>query len=302
MMNRAKLWVALVATAVAGLPACGSDDGNPGQTTAGSGGTAGDSGVGGSAGHGGTASTAGNGGVGGAGAAGGAGATGTGGSGGTGIEGTNLEPLSAFFADMNGAAATYSSLDEATVGPTGQPSIQVHGPDTSGRNTGEVDGAWIAVSPGDHVIMTVWVKTTASSPNIDQQGGAVFGWDFDAHTSQGYGIIGYTHDLQAGHPNGSERGWGPDQFGHTGEGDEPDFSCVAGEICRVPWGTTDWTQIVWDFIVPTSYYSWVWTSGAVACDAVQIDSLVPWFEVRNIVADDGYAWFSDPELFVNPGT
>jgi hypothetical protein len=134
------------------------------------------------------------------------------------------------------------------------------------------------------------------------QGGAGFGWDFDAHTSQGYGIIGYDQNLQAGHPNGAERGWGPDQFGYTGVGDEADFSCVAGNICRVPWGTPDWTQIVWDFIVPTSYYSWVWTPDALACDPVQIDSLVPWFEVRNIVADDGFAWFSDPQLFVNPGT
>ena len=201
---------------------------------------------------------------------------------------TNQEPLSAFYLDTNGAASSYASLDY-NVTHNGNPSIRV-GPDYSSRDPREVDGTWIDVKPNDHIVMSCWVKTEDFSSS-DMQAGAVFGWDFYADTSQGYGIICYTSDLQAGHTNGTERGWGIDSFGYTQFG-------KTGLICRVPWGQ-DWTLISWDFYVPKDYVSYVLIDGVRQCNPVQINSMVLWFEGRNIY-DAGNIWFSEPQLHVNP--
>ena len=207
----------------------------------------------------------------------------------------NLEPLSAFYKDAN--AWGYAQLDN-TVLHNGSPSIRV-GPDYV-RGSREVDGAWIGVRPGDHVVMSVWVKT-GNFASTDPQAGAVFGFDFYAHTSIGNGIIGSTSQLQAGHPDGLERGWGASSFGYTIDG-ENGLSQVGGYVCRVPWGT-DWTQLKWDFYVPSTYYNYVWTTikggnGVFPCSSVQIDAMVPWFEGRYI-HDDANIWYSEPQLTIN---
>jgi hypothetical protein len=148
--------------------------------------------------------------------------------------------------------------------------------------------------------MSVWVKT-GSFVSVDPQAGAVFGFDFCAHSSVGYGIVGSSSQLQAGHPDGLERGWGASSFGYTVDGANG-LSQVGGLVCRVPWGT-DWTQLRWDFFVPSTFYSYVWATvkgvnGVYSCSAVQIDSMVPWFEGRNI-HDRANIWFSEPQLTIN---
>ena len=191
----------------------------------------------------------------------------------------NLQPLSVFYPDMNGAASSYATLDYGTL-HNGNPSICI-GPDYS-RGSREVDGAWIHVNPGDHIVFSAWVKT-ASCKSSDILAGARTGMDFYIQSSQGYGIA--TIDAvghQAGHPS--------------------DVENVAG-VSRLPWGN-DWTLLVWDIYVPTTYYTFV-TNGAAgnygvhSCNPVQISSMVPWFDARSLT-DNGYAWLSDTTFYVNP--
>ena len=215
----------------------------------------------------------------------------------------NLEPLSVFYPDMNGAASSYASLSTA-VTHNGNPSIKI-GPDFT-RSTREVDGAWIKVNPGDHVVMSVWVKTDACPSSTDPQGGACFGWDFETTASSAapgsLAIVDISSDgTQAGHPNSAERGWGVGTYGYSING-ASGLSQVNGNIVRVHWGT-DWTLLVWDFIVPSTYYTYVTTGAsfpnAMPSNPVQIDTMVPWFEGRNLY-DNAYAYFSEPQLFINP--
>ena len=178
----------------------------------------------------------------------------------TGTSSPNLMPLSVFYPDMKGAASSYASLDYNTL-HNGNPSIKV-GPDYV-RGSREVDGAWINVRPGDHIVFSAWVKT-ASYASSDLCAGARIGMDFYIQSSQGYGIA--TIDAvghQAGHPN--------------------DVENMAG-VARLPWGN-GWTLLTWDIYVPTTYYTYV-TNGAAgnygvhSVNPVQISSMVPWFDAR----------------------
>jgi hypothetical protein len=154
--------------------------------------------------------------------------------------------------------------------------------------------------------MSVWVKTDAFPSSTDPQGGACFGWDFEttssSATSGSLAIVDISSDgTQAGHPTSAERGWGVGTYGYSING-AAGLSQVNGNIVRIPWGT-DWTLIVWDFTVPTTYYTYVTTGAsfpnAMPCNPVQINTMVPWFEGRNLY-DNAYAYFSDPQLYINP--
>lgn len=193
----------------------------------------------------------------------------------------NLEPLSTFFSDMYGAASSYASLDYGTL-HNGNPSIRT-GPDYV-RGTREVDGAWIGVKPGDHIVMSAWIKT-APFATTALFSGAEIGCDFYISSSRGSGIA--TID-SAGH-----------QAGHPNEADiANDYSSLTGGITYVNWGS-DWTLITWDFYVPTTYYNYVTRSSVQSCNPVQIDSMVLWLGTRNTQAN-AYTWFADTALYVNP--
>jgi hypothetical protein len=174
----------------------------------------------------------------------------------------------------------------------GNPSIHVKA--GSAWAGGEVDGAWISLKPGDHIVFTGYVKTGDFSPT-DLQAGAGFGFDFYAHTNQGYGILFIDPTLQAGHPTSAEKNHGdPDDFGYSING-ASGLTQESGKTVKVPFGT-DWTLIEWDFIVPETNYYYVYTNNVVPCFSSQIDSLVFW----TWVDDNGEAWFSDPALYINP--
>lgn len=217
--------------------------------------------------------------------------------------GINLAPLPAFYSDMNGAASSYASLDYSVL-HNGNPSIRV-GPDYV-RWTREVDGPWVSIRPGDHIYMGCWIKTSVYT-STDPQAGGVFGFDLLCHASTDpykYSIVDLGSDgNQAGHPTSAEMNisGGPNAFGHTING-ESGLTQVAGLICRVPFNQ-DWTWVEFDFIVPSTYYTYVTNNDsfpdAIACNPVQIDAIVPWFTGRQLY-DSGYIWFADPVFYINP--
>ncbi len=182
---------------------------------------------------------------------------------------------------MNTAASSYASLDYSVL-HNGNPSIRA-GPDYV-RGTREVDGTWISVNPGDHIVMSAWIKTAPYSSSV-LFSGAQIGFDFYISSSQGAGIA--TIDAaghQAGHPNEVEIA--------------NDYSGLTGGITYVKWGS-DWTLITWDFYVPTTYYSYVTRSSVLPCNPVQIHSMVMWLAGREPTANANI-WFADTALYLNP--
>lgn len=214
----------------------------------------------------------------------------------------NQERLSNFLSTNNvplmpNAPYGYAFCD-TSVTHNGHPSIRVNGwfDSTHNATLGEVDGAWIPVSPNMHVVAGVWVKTGFfNSSNL--QAGACFGFDFLGQTDLGHGILGSSANMQASHPDGAERSYGdPNVCGYTING-ENGMTQTDGLVCRVPYGK-DWTLIQWDFYVPSAYYDYVWTGSyqGVQCSPAQIDYMVFWTGVE----DGGTAWFSEPYAYVNP--
>jgi hypothetical protein len=223
---------------------------------------------------------------------------------GTSITGTNLEPLSAFMNSNdvpnmpNGG--NYASYDPS-VTYNGNPSIQDIGNNPSNPE-GEVDGAWIHVSPGDHIEISVWVETGAST-STDLQSGATFGFDFLGDSNLGEGIVGSSSTQQAGQPTAEELACGsPSAYGYTINGDNG-LTQVAGLICKVPFGVSTWTEIQWDFIVPSTHYTsqWINPSGSAPGDVssitgTQINEMVCWFMVNSNV-NNANVWYADPTLY-----
>ena len=171
-------------------------------------------------------------------------------------------------------------LDYSVVRTFGKPSIRLEPHTSNDVNTArECDGIWYSINPGDRIVAKCWMKTDSSTPqeNADIYHGARIGLDFYAHTSQGYGIL-----EGPGHPqNGQEH--------------------IDG---MVMWNTPEWTLKTWDFIVPTTYYTQVWTGagGVVTCGPVQVEDVVLWMQAMQVNDGTaiGRAWFADAELYINP--
>lgn len=142
-----------------------------------------------------------------------------------------------------------------------------------------VDHNGIAVFPGDHVVFSCWIKTSA--PTImgdDYLSGGRIGVDI-------YGGVG-----------GASFGTScPDGLGHGAE--------VHNTF--VVFGTDVWTKVTIDFVVAASYVANQVTNGF-PVGTVFVPSLaVFWFQTWSCVyftAERGSAWFADPVLQINPSS
>jgi hypothetical protein len=187
-----------------------------------------------------------------------------------------------------GSYATY----DPSISHNGNPSIQVIGGIYAPNLAGEVDGAWIPVSPGDHIVLSIWVKTSTST-STDPSSGSFFGFDFYGQSNRGYGILGDSPTNSAGQPTGTEIQWGnPTAWGYTINGANG-LKQVSGLICKIPFGVSTWTQEQFDFIVPSQTWNYVNNQ---PCNPTQIDGMIPWLGVHSNDGN-GKIWFSDPVLF-----
>jgi hypothetical protein len=138
----------------------------------------------------------------------------------------------------------------------------------------------IRVKPGDHIVFTVWMKTSASTiGDTSRSAGIRLGIDF-------YTASGRINGIQS--PDGSywtpSGGWPPNEY-----------------LNYVNWGY-NWTQRTMDFIIPNQYPSDEF-GGYPAGQLVTPDRMIPWIQVWSSShqnADDGIAWFADAELYINP--
>lgn len=214
----------------------------------------------------------------------------------------NQEPIEAFLnphISPSGLKTPYPNYDYAEYlpdyGHNGHPSIHVLPSTNRWLNVGEVDGAWITVQPGDHIVCGGWVKTGQFNAT-DYQAGAGWGFDFFGHSDGHYGILSSSAETQAGHPTPLEKAYGnPNAIGYTVNG-EGGLNQTSGLISKVPFNQ-DWTLVQWDFYVPNTYYPYMWGDiGVSQITPVQIDSIVMW----TWVFDNGEAWFSDPYMYILP--
>ena len=159
----------------------------------------------------------------------------------------------------------------------GEPSIRID-PYVSGPNSArECDGGWvnggyIRVSGGTHVVFTCWMKTSASavsaynSDPTDRYGkGARIGIDF--YTSGNVIIAGALVNGVLEYPS------------------ETSLSGVPGSVgSHVPWNTAGWTMQTIDCYVPSGY---------------GITYMIPWMQVVDST-DAGVGWFANSALYINP--
>jgi hypothetical protein len=178
--------------------------------------------------------------------------------------------------------------DDVVTSPNGYSSIKYY------PSAGEIDNYFYPVKPGDHVIYIVWIKTGGTSAT---EKGARCGIDF-------YGN-GYSLD---GLPSG-----GTEMFNvfsatpyNPTTAPTASWSSTTGvasgyNVMYIRWGTSGWTQMKYDFIVPEKFYTKCYYVGEpYDIPATQIDNVIPWIDIRDVDAEGPDAWFSDSELYINP--
>jgi hypothetical protein len=203
------------------------------------------------------------------------------------LTGNNLDPIG----NNNWSVHDYSEfahnpqfsnvhLDYGVTGPSGGPSIRIDPIGSSANSYRECNGLGLPVEPGQQIIFSVWIKTTASSLNDDaiQSGGRI-------------GI-----DMYDGNWNGICPTFAP-----SGE----DGSNLNAFVSSVHWGTSSWTKLTETFKVAPQYtYMYRSTGGSGAYnngDLVTPAYIVPWMQVWSAQyggTDQGTAWFADPELYI----
>jgi hypothetical protein len=203
----------------------------------------------------------------------------------------NLAVIPEDWEQAYGSGPQIYSLDYNVVHTPGKPSFRL-GPHTSAdvNQYREIDGTWYACKPGDHIRLTVWIKTSPSGGNVSPEqyapGGRI-GLDIYARTSKGMGILCLTPDART-------------QMGYPGWYYDAKLASAVNGFYWVPWNR-DWTQVGWDFIVPSDYCTGMTSPGMVVVevDPVQIQFFVPILDARP-VGDSGTVWFADAELYINP--
>jgi hypothetical protein len=169
-----------------------------------------------------------------------------------------------------GAGPQITRVDNSVL-HNGDVSIRIDPHTSSDVNTArELDSNMISVKPGDHIVFTCWIKTTASQtaaynndPTDSYGKGARIGIDF--YTASGMAGIGALVD---GVGSGSITISG--NYGSAGS--------------HIPWNTPTWTLQTINCIVPNGY---------------SITSIIPWMQAES-ATDSGLGWFADAGLYVNP--
>ena len=190
---------------------------------------------------------------------------------------TNLATIPWSWPDYQGniifGTGTQIAFLDQSITYNGNPSIRLQKHTTADINVNrEVNCKGYSVKPGDHIIAKVWAKTDSIKyvgEDVDFKGSRL-GLDFYAPNGNGASVIvdGYPHA-------GAE---------------------VASS--SVSWGTTTWTHITWDIIVPSTIYTKA-MDGTPLSESTKITGMIMWLQAIPVTFQ-GIAWFANAELYINP--
>jgi hypothetical protein len=190
---------------------------------------------------------------------------------------TNLATIPWRWPDYSGniifGSGTQICFLDTSVTHNGNPSIRLEKHTSADTNYArEVNCKGYNPSPGDHIVVKIWVKTdsTKYTGQNAQYMGARLGVDFYARNGNGPNAV-------------------VDSYPHSGTEHSENI---------VSWGTTTWTQLTWDIIIPSTTYTKA-TDGTPLANPGQIVGMVVW--IQALPANfEGVAWFADAELYINP--
>jgi hypothetical protein len=165
----------------------------------------------------------------------------------------------------------------------GNPSIRLDPIGSTPNYAREVDAPWLNIKPGDHIVFSCWIKTSASSyGDTNPYSGARIAIDFYAN-----GYITAWQSL-------GQCVW--DSSGND----------IGAKTTYVNWNK-DWTLIVMDFVIPATVPAngaFVgWGTQYSAGQMVVPTAIIPWMQVWSSTygaTDSGKAWFADATLYINP--
>ena len=179
---------------------------------------------------------------------------------------------------------------EYTVTHNDQPTWRIQ-PDFSSDENSGTDHWGPSIQPGDHIVMSCWIKTGGTTKDAKSYAGARIGFDI-------YGKLD-NKDVRIGGASSEE------------SASDGGISTVGIAENYVPWGS-DWVYRVWDFIVPKTYIS---DGGSVNISSnykeglpVQPATIVPWIQIWTWGSDPSTqypngaytSYFSDFKLYINP--
>lgn len=170
-------------------------------------------------------------------------------------------------------------LDSSVVHTAGKPSVRLE-PHREGVDTNhacEVDSRWYTIKPGDRIVAKLWIKISAGTPteaaNIYDGARLGINWFASRATEGGICIVG------------------------------PTMTDAEHRAGMVRFGTSAWTQKIWDVIIPATYYPLCLEGEGAITPAAQASSLCIWMQLCHqpgSTAPTTQAWFADAELYINP--
>ena len=189
----------------------------------------------------------------------------------------------------------YLSLDYNVVRTPGNPSIRID--KLSGeRHSRECNFKFHRVKPGDRIIYRAWIKTE-NYRNTDFSGAKILvdcaaRVDGDIKTLDSFPRwLKYDSSIEeyvSGDNQGGYYEMEPENGIYPIEGiGKPPFSKFG-----VKWGTSDWTSVEWDFIIPNTWYV-----SKISGSRAQIQYICPNMDVREW-EDEASAWIADTELYI----
>jgi hypothetical protein len=215
---------------------------------------------------------------------------------------TNLAPIpNAWgFYDSNGGYVNYGPNSwvqithlDTSVTFNGMPSIRIDAHTSADPNQWrECDTtAKYSVKPGDHVVMSVWIKT-GTSMNGDPYGARI-GVDFYGAASTNIPMVDGLPS--SGYTNAPENFFSGTPY-HASTWTSTTGTCTGTNVMFVPWGTSTWTKMTYDFIVPSKYYTQDFSGAGIPSQ--QIGGMIVWLDARS-QTEPASAWFANTELYIN---
>ena len=161
----------------------------------------------------------------------------------------------------------------------GQATIRIDPHTSSDTNTArESDSLWTAISPGKHIVFSVWIKTdTNSGSTFYPQCGGRIGIDFYGSTYlTGISWAGqYVYPWQSWTEQAVSDNWVSDASG-------------------------GWQHRTLDFIVPTLVHNdWADPTGNLGT-MEQPGAMIPWMQAGPYDNTQTSVWFADPEIYIDP--